>query len=44
MPTCLPVQERNAQDQWNAALVTVREIVGLWGVGTSFIITGQLIT
>ena len=43
MPTCLAVQERSAQNQWNAALVTVREIVGLWGVGTSFIITGQLI-
>ena len=37
------VQERSAQDQWNAAVITLREIVGLWGVGTSFIITGPLI-
>lgn len=38
---CCVVQEKNAQDRWNAAVVTLREIVGLWGVGTSFILTGQ---
>ena len=35
------MQEKNAQDRWNAAMVSLREIVGLWGVGTSFILTGQ---
>ncbi len=35
------MQERNAQSQWNAAMVALREVVGFWGVGASFIITGE---
>lgn len=35
------LQSRDTQEKWNAALVTLREIVGLWGVGASFIVTGE---
>ncbi|EIE26728.1 hypothetical protein COCSUDRAFT_46205 [Coccomyxa subellipsoidea C-169] len=36
-------KDRSAQDLWNAVLVTAREVLGLWGVGASFILTGNLL-
>ncbi|BDA40622.1 hypothetical protein COCOBI_01-2750 [Coccomyxa sp. Obi] len=36
-------QDRSAQDLWNAVFVTAREVLGLWGVGASYILTGNLL-
>ncbi|KAK9916308.1 hypothetical protein WJX75_001076 [Coccomyxa subellipsoidea] len=36
-------KDRSAQDLWNAVFVTGREVLGLWGVGASFILTGNLL-
>ena len=38
--TVCHLQDRSAQDLWNAVFVTAREVLGLWGVGASYILTG----
>jgi hypothetical protein len=40
---CAHLQERKAQDAWDARLSTLRKILGLWGAGAAFILTGLVL-